>query len=115
MASENRVFRLSDIMCVVRLMYGNVYSIEMWNGFNMGNLLRKIAEIMETDHGEKEFNCERIIFFNKDHERIDFMDDDILNNGDYFNVVIVDDDNDQLNYVHHEWEGKWEKKSRGEN
>ena len=112
MASENRVFRLNEIMqnCVIRLMSGDAYVIQTWNGFNMGNLLRKITEIMEKEHGEEEFNCERIIFFNKDRERIDFMDDDVLNNGDYFNVVIIDDDEEQLRYAHHEWEGKWAKK-----
>jgi hypothetical protein len=94
-----------DLHCVIRLMTGHIYHINMWNGFNMGNLLRKITEIMETEHGEKEFNCERILFFNKEHERIDFMDDLYVNNGDYFNLVIVDEE--QLKYVHRDWEGKW--------
>lgn len=82
---------------LIKFMSGDVHSIKIWNGFNMGNLLDKITNIME-DNGEKDFNCERILFYDKDQERIDFMDNDLLNNGDYFNVVIVDDD--QLSYVH---------------
>lgn len=101
----------NDLHCFAKFMSGHIYNIKMWNGFNMGNLLSKIREIMETDHGENGFNCERILFFNKEHERIDFMDDDFLNNGDYFNIVIIDDDGDQLSYVHRgDWEGKWAKK-----
>jgi hypothetical protein len=79
-------------------MSGDVYMIDIFNGFNMGNLLRKVSQIMETNMETKDFNCERILFYDKEHERIDFMDSDLLNNGDYFNVVIVDDD--QLSYVH---------------
>jgi len=82
---------------IVKFMSGDVYNIKIWNGFNMGNLLDKITNIME-ENGENDFNCERILFYDKNQERIDFMDDNLLNNGDYFNVVIVDED--QLSYVH---------------
>ena len=91
-----------DYHAVIKFMSGDVYIIETWNGFNMGNLLRKITEIVE-ENGEVDFNCERILFYDKDHERIDFMDADILNNGDYINIVIVDED--QLSYVHR---GYWD-------
>jgi hypothetical protein len=100
---------LNYLHCVAKLMSGHIYVIKMWNGFNMGNLLSKIRNIMETEHGEEEFNCERILLFNKEHEMIDFMDDDFLNNGDYFNIVIIDDDDeyekDQIDYVNEELEG----------
>ena len=98
----NEIFGLHAI---VKLMSGHIYVINTWNGFNMENLLRKITEIIETEHGESDFNCERILFFDKDYERIDFIDDDLLNNGDYFNVVIVDEED--LAYVHG---GYWDKK-----
>lgn len=94
--------QVMDYHAVIKFMSGDVYIIETWNGFNMGNLLRKITEIVE-ENGEVDFNCERILFYDKDHERIDFMDADVLNNGDYFNIVIVDED--QLSYVHR---GYWD-------
>lgn len=106
MSSHSEIPYLSQVMgfhAVIKFMSGDVYIIETFNGFNMGNLLRKVTEIMEKENGEVDFNCERILFYNKDHERIDFMDSDVLNNGDYFNLVIVDED--QLAYVHR---GYWD-------
>jgi hypothetical protein len=100
MSSEN-----FGLHAIVKLMSGQICVINTWNGFNMGNLLRKITEIMETEHGENDFNCDRILFFDKGYERIDFMDDDLLNNGDYFNVVIVDEED--VAYVHG---GYWDQK-----
>lgn len=78
--------------------HGDVRVIEIWNGFNFGNLLETIACLMEKK-GEKDFNVERILFYTKDGERFDFgCDNTILNNEDYFNVAIIQDN--QLRYAH---------------
>ena len=77
---------------IIKFMSGDIHIIKIWNGFNMGNLLTKVTEIMETEIGEIDFNDERITFYNKYNERINFLDRDFLQNGEYFNVVIIDEE-----------------------
>lgn len=80
---------------------GDVRSIEFWSGFTFGNLLQKIVSIMQ-EKGCEDFNCERILFYSKEGERFDFgCDDTFLNNGDYINVGIIEDNEDQIIYAHH--------------
>ncbi len=79
---------------------GELHFIDIWNGFNFGDLLRKIRDIM-TQKGEEEFNLERILFYTKDGNRFDFgYDDKPLKNDDYFNVGIIEERADQMRYAH---------------
>lgn len=61
--------------------------IEIWKGFNFGDLLKKIIE----NKGE-EIDNECILFY-KDNNYINFTNSDIVHNGEYFNVVILDKEN----------------------
>jgi hypothetical protein len=80
---------------------GDVRSIEIWDGFTFSNLFREIVSIIEKEKGEKDFNVERILFYTKDGERIDFgCDYTILKNKDFLNVAIIEDDHEQLKYSH---------------
>jgi hypothetical protein len=82
--------RIVPLHAIIKFMSGDIHIIKTWNGFSMGNLITNIKDIMEKEYKEKDFNCERILFYNYENEHIEFMDDDILNNGDYFNIVIKD-------------------------
>jgi hypothetical protein len=80
---------------------GDVYAIEFLEGFNFGNFLGKIVDIVKKSNMTEDFNCERILFFTRNGKRFDFgCDENLLNDGDYFNVAIIRDDSDELHYAH---------------
>jgi hypothetical protein len=79
---------------------GDLYSIKIWNGFNFGDLLSHISHIMENEKGEEDYNLERTLFYTKDGDRFEFGCDDTIVKKDYFNVVIIKDDYEQLMYAH---------------
>ena len=78
---------------------GDVHKIQVWNGFDMGNLLVSVCEIQEQFYGEEYVDCERVLLYNKCYERIDFLDEDFLTPGDFFHVVIMDAS--QLDHIYH--------------
>ena len=100
---ELKISNIPDVKSVSKSSFvdGDVYVIDTYEGFNFGNLLRKITCIMEDEKNEKNFNCERILFYTKDGKRFDFGSDNIvLKTGDYFNVAIIKDTSEQLSYAH---------------
>ena len=93
------IVNISDVNSVEAESFvnGDSHSIKIWNGFDFGNLLMEICHIMK----EEEFNCERILFYTKEGKRFEFSCDDVLlNNGDYFNVAIIEDNYEQMTYAH---------------
>lgn len=102
MISTIKISNIADVSTVSTesFMDGDVRYIEMWNGFNFCDLLKKIGNIMEKN-GQTNFNLERILFYTKEGKRFDFgCDDNLVNDGDYFNVAIIEDAAEQMYYAH---------------
>ena len=102
MISTIKISNIADVSTVSTesFMDGDVRYIEMWNGFNFCDLLKKIGNIMEKN-GQTNFNLERILFYTKEGKRFDFgCDDNLVNDGDYFNVAIIEDAKEQMYYAH---------------
>ena len=59
------------------------------SAFNMGDLFRVIIAHMESS-GVMDFNCERVVFYNRDDRRINFgSDNDLVKQNTFFHIIIV--------------------------
>ena len=73
---------------MIQLYYGDfikIFHFEIDHTLNnMGDLLEKILDILNIDS----FSSENILFYNKQHDLIDFESNYLLIDNDYFDVVI---------------------------
>ena len=79
---------------IVRFESGEEMVIPMTEGFNFGSLLRIVCERMDED-----FNCERVLFYDRNYQRIDFgCDDYLVEENSFFNIIIVN--NNLVSFAH---------------
>lgn len=64
---------------------GNIHFVSLESGFKLGDLVMKVAQLMPQE-GIDPSNCRRILFFNREFERVKGVDK-IIEDGEHFNII----------------------------